>query len=86
MEHSNTFLNNRLDAKDVYINIVSVPDWNQLSLDQLNPKRYDEFQKVISDDDIPHDDEEKPKEEPTHTPKMFDSYIDMEIGLPRVLD
>ena len=86
MEQSNTLLNERLEAKYVYINIASVSDWNQLSIDEINPEFDNEFHKVISDDDAPHADGEQPKEEPTHTPEMFDSYIDMEIGLPRELN
>ena len=86
MEQSNSLLNERLEAKDIDTNIASVPDWNQWSIDNLDPEFDDELQKVISDDDVPHDDEEKPKEEPTHIPEMFDSYIEMEIGLPRGLD
>ena len=79
-------LNEKLDAKDVNINIASVPDCNQLSIDKLDTEFYNELHKFISDYDVPHDDEEQPKEEPTHTPKFFDSYIDMEIGLTRGLD
>ena len=86
MEQSNTLLNEQLEDKDVNITFASVPDWNQLSSDELNPEFDDEFHKVITDYDVPHDDEEKPKEEPTHTHEMFDSYIDMAISLPRGLD
>ena len=86
MEQFNTLLNKRLEAKYANINITSKPDWNWLSIDKLDPEFDDEFHKVISDDDVPHADEAQPKEEPTHTSKMFNSYIDMEIGLPRVLD
>ena len=58
MEHSNTLLNERLDAKDVDIHIASVPDWNWLSIEDLDPEFGDELHKVISDNDLPHDDEE----------------------------
>ena len=86
MEQSNKFLNKRLDAKDFDINIASVRDWNRLSIYELDPEFYDKFHKVISDDDAPHNDEEQMKEKPTHTLKIFDTYIEMEIGLPRGLD
>ena len=86
MEQSNRFLNKRLDAKDFDINIASVRDWNRLSIYDLDTEFYDKFHKVISDDDAPHNDEEQMKEEPTHTPKICDAYIEMEIGLPRGLD
>ena len=79
-------LNEKLDAKDVNINIASVPDCNQLSIDKLDTEFDNELHKFISDYDVPHDDEEQPKEEPTHTPEMFDSYIDIGIGPPRGLD
>ena len=86
MEQSNTFLNQQLGDKDVDINIDSIPDWNLLSIYKLDPEFDNEFHKVISDDNVSHDDEELSKEEPTHTPEMFDSYIDMKIGLHRGLD
>ena len=38
MDQSNTLLNKRLDTKDVDINIDSVPDWNLLSIDELDPE------------------------------------------------
>ena len=57
-----------------------------LSIDDLDPEFDDEPHKVIIDYDVPHDDKEELKEDLTHTPKMFDSYIDMEIGLLRGLD
>ena len=37
MEQSNTLLNERMDHKGVDINIVSVPDWNRLFIDDLDP-------------------------------------------------
>ena len=56
MEQSNTLLNEQLDNKDVNINISSVPDWSQLSIDDLDPEFDDKFHKFISDDDVPHAD------------------------------
>ena len=38
MDQSNTLLNKQLDTKDVDINIDSVPDWNLLSIDELDPE------------------------------------------------
>ena len=58
MEQSNTLLNKRLDSKDVDINIASVTDWNNLPIDELDPKFDYELHKVISEDDVPHADEE----------------------------
>ena len=61
MEQFNTLLKEQLDAKDVDINIASLPDWNWWSIDELDPEFDDEFHKVISDDDVSHYDEEQPK-------------------------
>ena len=68
MEQSNTLLNKQLDAKDIDINIASLPDWDWLYIDEINPESDDELHKFVSDDDVPHDYEEQPKEETTHTP------------------
>ena len=86
MEQLNTLLNKRLDAKDVDINIASLSDQNRLSIENLDPEFGNEFHKVLSDDDVLHADQEQLKEESTHTLEILDSYIDMEIGLPRGLD
>ena len=56
-KQSNTLLNDRLDAKYVDINIASVPDWNRSYIDNIDPESDNELNKVISDDDVPHDDE-----------------------------
>ena len=61
MDQPNTLLKNRLDTKDVDINIDSVPDWNWLSIDELDTEFDNEAHKVISDDDIPHADDEQLK-------------------------
>ena len=62
MEQLNTLINRQPDAKGVNINIASVPHQNQLSIDEFDPEFYNEFHKVISDYDVPHADEEQPKE------------------------
>ena len=62
MEQFNTLLNEVLDTKNADINIVSVSDWNQLSIDELNPEFENELHKVISDDDVPHPDDKEPEE------------------------
>ena len=54
MEHFNTLLNERLGAKYVDTDIASVPDYNWLSIDELDPEFDNEFHKVIINDDIPH--------------------------------
>ena len=86
MEQSNNLINERMDTKDVNINIAPVPDWNWLFIDDLDPEYDNEFHNFISDDDVACADWEQNKEEPTHTPEMFDWYIDMDIGLSRGVD
>ena len=86
MEQFNTLLNKQLDDKDVDIKIASVPYWNLLSIDDIDTEFDNEFHEVISDDDVPPADEYQRKDEPIHTPEMFNSCIDMEIGLPMGLD
>ena len=54
-----------------------------LLIDELNTEFDNELTKVISDDDVPHADEEKPEKEPTHTPENYDSYIILGISLLR---
>ena len=56
MEQSNTFLNERMDHKDVDINISSVPDWNRLFIDKINPVFGNKLHNIKSDD-VPHADE-----------------------------
>ena len=61
MEKINILLNKRLDHKDVDINISSVPYWNILFIDELDPEFDNEYHKVISDGDVPHADEDQLK-------------------------
>ena len=37
MEQFNTLLNKGLNAKYFDVNIASVPDWDLLSIDEMNP-------------------------------------------------
>ena len=61
MEQLNTLPNKRLDTKDVDINNASVTNRNQLSIDNIDPKFYNGFHNVISDDDVSHSYEDQPK-------------------------
>ena len=61
MENFNNLLNDQLETKYVNINIASVPDWNRIYIDRHDPEFYNEFHKVISDDDVPNANEEQPK-------------------------
>ena len=53
-------------------------------MDESDPEFFDEFNRVIDDESILHEDENHlPDDDP---PEMFDNYIDMEVGLPRGVD
>ena len=82
MEQSNNVLNKQLGAKYVHINIASVPDWIRLSIDVINPEFEDEFHKVISYYDVPHADEEQPKEETTHNSKWLTHILTWKLNSP----
>ena len=91
MTQFDKLLSERLNAKDKDNDINTVPDWNRLSIDEFDPAFDSEFNKVIDDDGIPHAEDANVKQEPTMnndavTPQMVDSYIDMEVGMPRGLD
>ena len=78
-----------MDGKDKEVNIAQVPEWNRLSLDGYNPWFFEESKKVISNEDIPEaGSKSQPQDDHNteQTPEMFDSYIDMEVALPRGLD
>ena len=67
--------------RDQDLNVSDVPDWNRLSVDESDPEFYDEFNRVIDDENVPHEDVAPPQDD--EPPEMFDNYINMEIGLPR---
>jgi hypothetical protein len=65
-----------------------IPDWNRLSLDELDPEFDAEFNKIINDEGVPEADEEQKKYEkedskPESSSDAFDPYLGMEVGLPR---
>ena len=57
----------------------SVPKWNQLSTTEIDNEFVEEFNNVISDNSIKNADDY----EDTYTPDTMDSYLNMELGLPR---
>jgi hypothetical protein len=58
---------------------VALQDWNDFPVEE-DPDFIEEFQRVVSDDSIPDADE-------TFTPDVFnDTYLNMEIALPRGSD
>ena len=58
-----------------------IPDWNRLSLNELDPDFDEEFRKVINDNDVPEADRDP---EPINIHEVSnDGYIDMELGMPR---
>ena len=66
----------QLDVKDKDIDLMEIPQWNRLSIDEDDPEFLNEFEKIIQDDEVPEADDISlgPRE---------DSYINMEIGVPK---
>ena len=75
-------LNDCITARDKENYITNVPDCNWLSIDENDPKFDEEFKKVIINDGV----SEANDNNVVDMPEMFDSYINMEVGLPRVND
>ena len=78
-----------MDTNDKEVNIAEVPEWNSLSIDECEPNFFEYFNKVISDEDIPETKNESQPQDDHNTEQkleIFDSYIDMVVALPRVLD
>ena len=73
----NTTINKRLDPlnHDNVKEMTTQPDWNRLSLNDEDNDFVEEFNRVISDNTIPEQDD--------YTEDTFDGYLKMEIGLPR---
>jgi hypothetical protein len=80
MTNYNSRLTTRMIAKDTDNKQAhsDVPNWNKLSIDQLDQSFVDDFNKVISDESI--------KDADDYTPDTNDSYLKMELGLPREAD
>ena len=76
MDEFDAKIEQRLDVKDSNVPAFAQIDNSdhKLSL-QDDPEFVEEFQKVISDESIPDADD--------YTPDAFDTYVAMEIGLPR---
>ena len=71
----------RFNIKNDQVHFASnMPHWNRLSLDEDDSAFAEDFLKVIDDKDVPHADDTI-KESLEH-----DSYVNMEIGIPRGLD
>ena len=62
--------------KDQDIDTMDVPQWNHLSMDEDDPEFLDEVEKVIQDDGAPEVDG-------TSLEQQEDSYVNMEIRLPK---
>ena len=58
MKDYDKLLANNIDAKKTSLSMDDVPDWNRLSINELDPDFDQEFNKVISDDDIPDADQD----------------------------
>ena len=71
----------RMDAKNTLINVApDIPEWNRLSLEDNDKEFAEEFNKVISNNDLKDIDDMKTTEVES------DPYLRMEIGLPRGSD
>ena len=79
MKLINNHLTDHITARDKENDITNVPDWNQLSIAEQNPKFDEYFNKVVSNDGVT----EANDSNAVKTPDIFDSYIKMEVGLPR---
>ena len=75
-------LSKNIDARNTSLSMDEVPDWNRLSLNELDPDFDEEFKKVISDDDVPNAEHDNIPEINIHE-AANDGYIDMELGMPR---
>ena len=78
MEVFDKHLTDCITTRDKENDITDVPDWNSLSIDEHDTNFDGEFKKVISNDGVTEADDNNA----VKTPEMFDSYINMEVGLP----
>ena len=76
MKDYNNGMKERLEVANSKLPLNDINNWNQLSLSQLDEEFLDKLNKVISDETIPHADDDP-------TPDEYDSYINMELGMPR---
>ena len=72
-------LNDRITMRDQQKDITNVPYWNRLSVDENNTNFDEDFNKLISGDDVPEADDNNA----VKTPDMFDSYINMKVVLSK---
>ena len=82
MEVFDKHLTDCITARDEGNDITNVPDWNWLSINENDPKFGEYSKTVISDNGVPYSDDNNAVD----MPEMFDSYINMEFGLPRSND
>ena len=73
MECFDRHLTNHIIARDKENDITDVLYWNQLSIDENDPKFDEYFKKVISDNGVP----EANNNNSVNKPEIFDSYINM---------
>ena len=79
MEVLDKHLTDRITARDKEQDITDVPDWIILSIDEYYPKFDEQFKKLIRNYGVI----EAEDNNAVDMPEMFDSYINMEVGLPR---
>ena len=75
----NKHLTYHITTRDNDNDITAVPDWNWQSIDEHYAKLDEDFKKVIGNNGVTKVDDNNTDE----TPDIFDSYINMEVGIPR---
>ena len=86
MAEYDELLNKNIGAKNTELLRDEIPDWNRLSLNELDPKFDKENNKIISDEGVPKAKYEFTPDEsnPINVHKASnDGYLDMELGIPR---
>ena len=86
MAEYDELLSKNIGAKGTELSMDEIPDWNRLSLNELDPEFDKEFNKVISDEGLPEAESEFAPDEsnPINVHQASsDGYIDMELGMPR---
>ena len=75
----------KLDATNIdqSSKLQEQPKWNRLSLEEEDIDFIEDFNRVINDASIPEVDRPNGESNQSFTPDAFDSYIGMEVGMPR---
>ena len=82
MKEYDQLLANNIDVKNMSLSMDEIPDWNRLSLNELDHDFDKKINKVISDNGVPDIDQINSDHINVHE-MANDGYIDMELGMPR---